>query len=33
MSSEQDIDYSVFEVNKAEDEVWLVYPWEEFWRG
>jgi xanthine phosphoribosyltransferase len=33
MSSEQDIDYSVFEVNKAEDDVWLVYPWEEFWRG
>jgi xanthine phosphoribosyltransferase len=33
LSSDQDIDYSAFEVNKAEDDVWLVYPWEEFWRG
>jgi hypoxanthine phosphoribosyltransferase len=33
LSSNQDVDYSVFEVNKAEDDVWLVYPWEEFWRG
>ena len=22
------VDYSVHEVNKAEDDVWLVYPWE-----
>jgi len=30
LSSEFDgtVDYSVHEVNKAEDDVWLVYPWE-----
>lgn len=30
LSSEFDgkIDYSVHEVNKAEEDVWLVYPWE-----
>jgi len=24
----QDVNYSVHEVNKAEEDVWLVYPWE-----
>lgn len=30
LSSEFDgeVDYSVHEVNKAEEDVWLVYPWE-----
>jgi len=23
-----EVNYSVHEVNKAEDDVWLVYPWE-----
>ena len=27
----KDPDYSVWTVNKAEDDCWLVYPWEEFW--
>ena len=33
LDSSQNIDYSVWEVNKAEEDVWLVYPWEEFWLG
>jgi len=28
----KDPDYHVWTVNKAEDDCWLVYPWEEFWR-
>lgn len=31
LSSEETVDYSVWEVNKAEEDCWLVYPWEEFW--
>ena len=31
LSSKEDVDYTVWEVNKAEDDCWLVYPWEEFW--
>jgi hypoxanthine phosphoribosyltransferase len=31
-SSFKDVDYSVWEVNKAEEDCWLVYPWEDFWR-
>ena len=27
----KDPDYHVWTVNKAEDDCWLVYPWEEFW--
>ncbi len=27
----KDPDYSVWTVNKAEDDCWLVYPWEDFW--
>lgn len=30
-SSFKDPDYSVWTVNKAEEDCWLVYPWEEFW--
>lgn len=32
LASEADIDYYAWEVNKAEEDHWLVYPWEEFWR-
>ena len=27
-SSFDGVDYSAHEVNKAEEDVWLVYPWE-----
>lgn len=32
LSSKADIDYYCWEVNKAEEDCWLVYPWEEFWK-
>lgn len=32
LASKADIDYYAWEVNKAEEDCWLVYPWEEFWR-
>jgi hypoxanthine phosphoribosyltransferase len=25
------IDYSGTEINKAEDDVWVVFPWENWW--
>jgi hypoxanthine phosphoribosyltransferase len=31
LASKETVDYSVWEVNKAEEDCWLVYPWEEFW--
>lgn len=31
LASSETVTYSVWEVNKAEDNCWLVYPWEEFW--
>lgn len=31
LASKESVDYSVWEVNKAEDDCWLVYPWEDFW--
>jgi hypoxanthine phosphoribosyltransferase len=31
-SSKETVDYYCWEVNKAEDDCWLVYPWEEFWK-
>ncbi len=33
MSSKETVDYSSFEINKAEQDCWIVFPWEEFWRG
>jgi hypoxanthine phosphoribosyltransferase len=33
MASKETVDYSVWEVNKMEEDCWLVYPWEEFWRN
>jgi hypoxanthine phosphoribosyltransferase len=32
LASKETVDYSVWEVNKAEEDCWLVYPWEEFWK-
>lgn len=32
-ASKETVDYSVWEVNKLEDDCWLVYPWEDFWRN
>jgi hypoxanthine phosphoribosyltransferase len=31
LASKEDIDYSVWDVNKAEKLCWLVFPWEEYW--
>ena len=31
-SNFRDIDYYAFQVNKREEDCWLVYPWEEFWK-
>ena len=31
IASKETVDYSVWEINKAEEDCWLVYPWEEFW--
>ena len=31
LASKESVDYSVWEVNKAEEDCWLVYPWEEYW--
>jgi len=32
LASKEDVDYTYWEVNKAEKDCWLVYPWEEFWK-
>ena len=32
LASKEDVDYSVWEVNKTEEDCWLVYPWEDFWK-
>jgi hypoxanthine phosphoribosyltransferase len=32
LSSKETVDYYCWEVNKAEEDCWLVYPWEEFWK-
>lgn len=31
LASKENVDYAVWEVNKAEEDCWLVYPWEDFW--
>lgn len=33
LASNEEVDYSSIEINKAEEDCWIVYPWEEFWRG
>jgi hypoxanthine phosphoribosyltransferase len=32
VGSKETVDYSVWEVSKAEEDCWLVYPWEDFWK-
>jgi len=32
LASPADVDYAAKEVNKAEEDCWLVYPWEEWWK-
>jgi len=32
LASKESVDYNVWEVNKAEEDCWLVYPWEDFWK-
>jgi xanthine phosphoribosyltransferase len=27
-----DVDYSAEEINKAEEDCWVVFPWEEWWK-
>jgi hypoxanthine phosphoribosyltransferase len=30
--SKLDVDYSAVDINKQSDPVWLVFPWEEWWK-
>ena len=32
LASKESVDYSVWDVNKLEEDCWLVYPWEDFWK-
>jgi uncharacterized protein len=32
-ASEFEVNYSAVSINKAEDDVWCVFPWEEWWKG
>ena len=31
-SSEAEVDYSCVEINKREDDVWIVFAWEDWWK-
>lgn len=31
LASKEEVDYAVWEVNKSEEDCWLVYPWEDYW--
>jgi hypoxanthine phosphoribosyltransferase len=31
-TNRMDINYSAVNINKAEDDSWIVFPWEEFWK-
>ena len=33
IASPEEVNYHAWEVNKAEEDCWLVYPWEEFWKN
>lgn len=33
LASNAEVDFYAYEVNKAEEDCWLVYPWEEFWKN
>ena len=32
LSSNTKIDYSCWEINKDEEDVWIMHPWEDFWK-
>ena len=32
-SSPFEVIYSAVSINKAEEDVWIVFPWEEWWKG
>jgi hypoxanthine phosphoribosyltransferase len=32
LASPAKVDYAASEVNKSEEDCWLVYPWEEWWK-
>lgn len=32
-SSPFEVNYAATTINKAEDDVWIVFPWEEWWKG
>lgn len=32
LASKEDVQYSAWGVNKLEEDCWLVFPWEEFWK-
>jgi uncharacterized protein len=32
-SSPFEVNYAAETINKAEDDVWIVFPWEEWWKG
>ncbi len=32
-ASPVEVNYSAVSINKAEDDVWIVFPWEEWWKG
>lgn len=32
-SSPVEVNYSAVSINKAEEDVWIVFPWEEWWKG
>ena len=31
-ASDADVDYSSVNINKMEDDVWIVFPWEDWWK-
>ena len=31
-ASDADVDYSSVDINKREDDVWIVFPWEDWWK-
>jgi len=31
-ASEATVDYSAVDINKHENDVWIVFPWEEWWQ-
>lgn len=32
-ASPVEVNYSAVSINKAEEDVWIVFPWEEWWKG